>query len=293
MKHFTRQEIFALDPRAVADVMADALAMVARGAAVAPVRAHIDLGNGAATFLISGVLTDLDLLTVKVINVRPANAGQGMPRLQGALTAFRSSTGEPLATLDARAVTEVRTAACSAVSFRRMARPDSSVLVIFGSGPQSAAHRRALSAEREFAEVRVVGRGEDGGVVLEDADVVITATNSPVPLFPADAIRPGTHLICVGSGSAGAAEVEPELLARAAAIRVDHRPTCLAESGEIVRALASGLIRESEVRELGEVVLGRAGGRNHASDITVYKSVGNGTQDAALAALLLGVTARA
>ena len=293
MRHFSRDEILALDPRVVADMMAEALAMVTRGAVVAPVRTHVDLGNGAGTFLISGVLTELDLLTVKVINVRPTNAGQGMPRLQGALTVFRSSTGEPLATLDARAATEVRTAACSAVSFRWMARPDSQVLVIFGTGPQAAAHRRALSAEHDFTDVRVVGRGEDGPAALEHVDVVVTATNSVTPLFPATAIQPGTHLICVGSGSRGAAEVEPELLARSATIRVDHRPTCLAESGEIVRALASGMIQESDVRELGEVVLGQAAGRNDASDITTYKAVGNGTQDAALAALLLGVMARA
>ncbi len=289
MKHFSRAEIFALEPRRVADAMSEALAMVARGAAVAPIRTHIELGDGAGTFLISGVLTELDLLTVKVINVRPASAARGMPRLEGGLIAFRSSTGEPLATLDARAVTEVRTAACSAVSFRKMARPDSSVLVIFGTGPQAQAHRRALCAEHDFVEVRMLGRGEDGRVALADADAVVTATNSVAPLFPAGEIRSGTHLMCVGSGSAGATEVEPELLARAAAIRVDHRPTCLAESGEIVRALASHLIDESDVRELGEVVLGRIAGRQDAGDITIYKSVGNGTQDAALAALLLGL----
>ena len=289
MRHFTREEIFALDPSAVADAMAEAMAMVSRGAAVAPVRTHIDLGEGSGTFLISGVLTELDLLTVKVINVRPANAGRGMPRLHGALTAFRSSTGEPLATFDAWAATEVRTAGCSAVSFRQLARPDSSVLVVFGTGPQAQAHRRALCAEREFTEVRVVARGDDGQMALDGADAVVTATNSLVPLFSAGAIRPGTHLMCVGSGSAAATEMEPELLARAAVIRVDHRPTCLAESGEIVRALAAGLISESDVRELGEVVLGRIAGRRDAADITLYKSVGNGTQDAALAALLLGI----
>ena len=87
-------------------------------------------------------------------------------------------------------------------------------------------------------------------------------------------------------------EVEPELLASASAIRVDHRPSCLGESGEIVRALAAGLIHESDVRELGEVVLGRASNRGDAAEITVYKSVGNGTQDAALAAMLLGITSR-
>ncbi len=291
MRHFSREEIFALDPRAVADALADGLAMVARGAAVAPVRSHIDLGDGAGTYLISGVLTELDLLTVKVINVRPTNPGRGLGRLQGGLLAFRSSSGEPLATLDARAATEVRTAASSAVSFRHMARPDASVLVIFGSGPQADAHRRALSAEHNFREVRTVRRGDDPLPALQDADAVVTATNAARPLFSASAIRPGTHLMCVGSGSAAAMEVEPQLLARAAAIRVDHRPTCLAESGEIIRAVASGLIDEADVRELGEVVLGRAHGRRDAAEITVYKSVGNGTQDAALAALLLGIRA--
>jgi len=96
----------------------------------------------------------------------------------------------------------------------------------------------------------------------------------------------------VGSGSAAASEVEPQLLARAAAIRVDHRPTCLEESGEIVGAIRAGLIDAASVRELGEVVLGVAPGRTGADDITVYKSVGNGTQDAALAALLLGIGSR-
>jgi ornithine cyclodeaminase len=265
--------------------------MVSRGAAVAPVRAHIDLGDGSGTFLISGVLTELDLMTVKVINVRPRNPEQGLPRLQGSLTVFTASTGVPVATLDARAATEVRTAACSAVSFRLMAPPDPSVLVIFGTGPQAVAHERALRAEHDFREVRVVGR-ERGAPDLGDADAIVTATNSAAPLFAAGDVKPGTHLMCVGSGSAANAEIEPALLARAASIRVDHGPSCLEESGEIVRALQARMIDPSAVRELGEVVNGRAPGRGSSEDITIYKSVGNGTQDAGLAALLLGVEFR-
>jgi ornithine cyclodeaminase len=101
-------------------------------------------------------------------------------------------------------------------------------------------------------------------------------------------VEAGTHVICVGSGNAGAAEVEPELLVRAAAIRVDHRQSCLEEAGEIVQAVRGGFIEASAVHELGEVVLSRVPGRHATDDITVYKSVGNGTQDAALAALLMG-----
>lgn len=306
--HFSRDEIMALDPTHVADAMAAALAMVSRGAAVAPVRSHIDLGDGTGTFLISGALTELDLLSVKVISVRPQNPARGLERLQGSLTVFECSTGLPLATLDARAATEVRTAACSAVSLRLLARADATVLTVFGTGPQAAGHLRAMTAEREFSAIHIVGRNQDSArklaaayagakamsaeAAMRGAHVVVTATNSTTALFPSTAVEPGTHLAMVGSGSAAASEVEPQLLARAAAIRVDHRPTCLEESGEIVGALRTGLIKEASVRELGEVVLGRAPGRMSPEDITIYKSVGNGTQDAALAALLLGIGAR-
>jgi ornithine cyclodeaminase len=306
--HFSRDDIMAIDPARIADAMASALAMVSRGAAVAPVRAHIDLGDGAGTFLISGALTELDLLSVKVINVRPKNPSRGLERLQGSLTVFESSTGQPLATLDARAATEARTAACSAVSLRLLASSAATVLTVFGTGPQAAAHLRAMTCEREFADIRIVGRNPDAArnlarkysrarsvspdEALRGAHVVVTATNSTSPLFPSTAVEPGTHLAMVGSGSAGAAEVEHSLLARASAIRVDHRPTCLEESGEIVGALLQGLIDEAAVRELGEVVLGVAPGRTSEDDITIYKSVGNGTQDAALAALLLGIAVR-
>lgn len=307
-RHFNRDEIMAIDPARVADAMAAALAMVSRGAAVAPVRSHIDLGDGAGTFLISGALTELDLLSVKVINVRPQNPARGLERLQGSLTVFESSTGRPLATLDARAATEVRTAACSAVSLRLLARADANVLTVFGTGPQAAAHLRAMTREREFAEIRIVGRNQDAARTLaasypgaksmaaaeamRGAHVVVTATNSPSALFLSAAVEAGTHLAMVGSGGAGASEVEPQVLGRAAAIRVDHRPTCLEESGEIVGAIRAGLIDVAAVRELGEVVLGLAPGRTSPDDITVYKSVGNGTQDAALAALLLGIGSR-
>jgi alanine dehydrogenase len=307
-RHFSREEIVALDPARVADAMSAALAMVSRGAAIAPIRTHIDLGNGAGTFLISGVLTELDLLSVKVINVRPNNPALGLERLQGALTVFESSTGRPLATLDARAATATRTAACSAVSLRLLARPDATVLSVFGTGPQAVAHLRAMTRERSFDEIRIVGRNQDAardlaaqyagakavtqGEAMRGAHVVVTATNSTSALFPASAVEPGTHIVMVGSGSAAASEVEPALLARAAAIRVDHRPTCLEESGEITGALRAGLIDPSAVRELGEVVLGVAPGRTSHDDITVYKSVGNGTQDAALAALLLEIGPR-
>ena len=303
-RHFSREDIEAVDPRLVFDAVQSALAMVSSGSAIAPVRTQIHLGDGSDVYLISGGLPELDILTVKVINVRANNPDQGLERLQGGLTAFELSTGRPLATLDARAATEARTAAGSAVSARLLARPEADVLVVFGTGPQASAHLRALTAEWEFREIRVVGRNREAAEklaaefpktrameaaeALVGAGVVVGATNSTTPIFAASGIEPGTHLALVGSGSATAVEVEPELLGRAAAIFADHRPTVLEEAGEVVQALKSGVIKEEKVRELGELILGRVPGRTSDADITIYDAVGNGTQDAALAALLLG-----
>ncbi len=304
LRYLTREDIWNVDPRDVFDAVQAGLAMVSSGSAIAPIRTYLPMGDGRDVYLISGALPDLDVLTVKVINVRADNPAHGLERLQGSLTAFELSTGKPLAALDAQAATEARTSAGSAVSTRLLARADAEVLTVFGTGPQAAAHIRALMAEWEFREVRVVGRTLESAQHLADqfpdtraveaaealrgAGVVVTATNSAEPLFHADDIEPGTHVAMVGSGNAGASEVEPELLGRARTIFVDHRPTCIEESGEVVRALKSGAIQPDVVREIGELILGKAEGRQSDADITIYKSVGNGTQDAALAALLLG-----
>ncbi len=287
LRHFDAREVLETDPRAVFEAVESALAMVSSGEAIAPVRAHVNLGDGADSYFISGALPAFDIFTVKVINVVQANAARGLERLQGSLTAFEISTGRPLATLDAQAATRVRTAACSAVSMRRLARPDADLLVVFGKGPQSEAHVRALTAEWEFREVRVIGRDDDATGALAGAGVVVGATNSTTPLFKASEVEPGTHVVLVGTANPSAIEVEPELLGRAS-VFVDHKPTCIKEAGEVVQALQAGLIKAGDVHELGELILGRVEGRRSDSDITVYKSVGNGTQDAALAALLLG-----
>ncbi|HZQ50045.1 MAG TPA: ornithine cyclodeaminase family protein [Candidatus Dormibacteraeota bacterium] len=286
-RHFSAADVDALDPRDVFDAVESAFAMVSGGEAIAPIRAHVGLGDGADSYFISGALPAFDIFTVKVINVVPANAGRGLERLQGSLTAFEISTGRPIATLDAQAVTRVRTAAGSAVSMRRLARPDADVLTVFGRGPQSDAHVRALTAEWEFREVRVVGRGDDVASALAGAGVIVGATNSTTPLFSASDVAPGTHLALVGSASPTAAEVDPALLGHAA-VFVDHKPTCIAEAGEIVQAVKAGVLKADDVHEIGELILGRVPGRRSDADITVYKSVGNGTQDAAVAALLLG-----
>ena len=302
--HFDRAAITRIGPKAAADAMAVTLGLVAEGKGLTPTRADIDLGDGSGCFLISGALPDLDILTVKVINVRPGNPTNGLARLQGALSVFSCRTGELLATLDAAAATELRTAACSALSVRLLAKPEATVLTVFGTGPQARAHIKAIRLEREIAETRIAGHSrfssaafaaEVGGrpmesleAALEGADVVVAATNSHEPIFRADQVSAGTHICAVGNGARNWMELDPAVFARSEAIRVDHRASCLVEAGELIAAIESGVIDLARVQELGNVVLGRSTGRLTTDGITVYKSVGQGTQDAGLAAVLLG-----
>lgn len=302
--HFDRDAVMRLPPTLVADAMATAFRLVTEGRAVTPARGDIDLEEGAGSFLISGGFRELDVLTVKVIHVRPQNPLLGLARLQGGLLAFSYSTGELLATIDATAATEVRTAACSALSVRLLAALDATVMTVFGTAAQARGHVRAIRAERQIREVRVVGRSaeharafalEVGGAAtdsvraaLAGAHIVVAATNSRTPIFPAEGIEPGSHFCAVGNGARDAQELDPMLFGRCEGIYVDHMASCLREAGELIAAIDSATIRLEQVHELGDVITGRSHGRLTAHGITGFKSVGHGTQDAALAALLLG-----
>ena len=132
-----------------------------------------------------------DVLGIKLVTVYEGNAGRGLPTHQAAIELFRSATGEPLATMDGRLITELRTAAVSAVATRLLAKPDARILAILGSGVQARAHARALRLVRPFEEIRLWSRTRehaarcaeeigakamDAEAAVRDADVVVTVT---------------------------------------------------------------------------------------------------------------------
>jgi ornithine cyclodeaminase len=112
-----------------------------------------------------------------------------------------------------------------------------------------------------------------------NADIISTATTSHSPVFAATDVRPGTHINAAGTHTADGIEVPAELIARAR-ITVDSRNATLVESGEIAIPLKQGLIKESDISEIGEVALGNAAGRSSAEQLTFFKSVGVAVQDA-------------
>jgi ornithine cyclodeaminase/alanine dehydrogenase-like protein (mu-crystallin family) len=208
---------------------------------------------------------------------------------------FKAETGEPLAVMDGRLITEMRTAAASAVATERLARPagDASVLAILGSGVQAGSHLAALRHVRSFKEVRVwspnnapafaqrhgVKAAASAEAAVRGADVVVVAASSTTPILQGRWLAPGTHVNAIGATRPEWRELDDDLVTTAR-VFVDSREAAQRESGDIIAA-------KSELTEIGAVVAGVAAGRRNAEEITLFKSVGVAVEDVAAAALVL------
>jgi alanine dehydrogenase len=215
-----------------------------------------------------------------------------VPTHHATILLFKPQTGEPLATMDGRLITEVRTAAVSAVATERLAKPNASVLGIIGSGVQARSHLEALRLVRDFREVRVwspnrsVEFARERGVhaaasaeeAVQGADVVVTATTSQTPVLCGKWLSPGVHINAVGAPRPDWRELDDEVLCRAR-VYVDSREAALKESGDVI---AGGKI----FAEVGEVVAGTKPGRQSAEDVTLFKSLGLAVEDVATAELI-------
>jgi alanine dehydrogenase len=229
-------------------------------------------------------------LGTKLVAFYPRNTA--VPTHHATILLFKPETGEPLVTMDGRLITEVRTAAVSAVATDRLARSDASVLAIIGSGVQARSHLEALRLVREFREVRVWSPrraqvfAEEHGVraaasaeeAARGADVVVTATTSPKPVLFGEWLSPGAHVNAVGAPRPDWRELDDEVLRRAR-VYVDSREAAMKESGDVI---AAGEI----FAEVGEVVSGAKPGRQSDEEVTLFKSLGLAVEDVATAELV-------
>ena len=206
---------------------------------------------------------------------------------------YDAATARPLALFDANWLGQIRTGAASGLATKRLARAGAATVAVLGSGFQAQGQLEAVRAVREVERVLVWSRkqenaerfaAEHGAEVASSADaavaeasIVVTATFAKDPLFAADSVRPGTHLCAAGSNAANRREIPGELLARASAIVADSIEQARMEAGDLLLALdEAGWARVEELRD------GRV--RRDEEEITVFKSVGLGLEDVAVAA---------
>ncbi len=236
-----------------------------------------------------------DIMGAKLVTLFPGNADIGLPTHQGIIVLMRATTGEPLAVLDGRLITEMRTAAVTAVATKLLSDPEASMLAILGSGVQARAHWKALQSVRQFREVRVWSRNashaqalaaEIGGTATsaEDAvrraDVVVTVANVSDPILFGRWLKPGALVNAVGA--VGATRRELDDVAMQGAIIVDSREAAMVESGDV---LLSGATVHAE---LGEVLAGKK--PRPSAETIVFKSLGLAVEDLAAAKLVMEST---
>jgi ornithine cyclodeaminase/alanine dehydrogenase-like protein (mu-crystallin family) len=302
----------ALDPDRLVDAVAAAMADMSAGRGSFPNRTAADVAEvGGALIAMPAYLAGAGALAAKLVAMFPGNAALGLPTHKAIVAVFDPATGAPEAVMDGEVVTAMRTAACSALSAKLLAREDASVLAVLGTGVQARAHAEAVKRVRPVRELRIAGRspdrvralaGELGGVAAESyedaiagADIVCACTHSPQPVVRGAWLDPGTHVTSVGFNPEGR-EVDADAVARALVV-VESRAAALAPypagSNDLVWAIRDGAVGEDHVHaEIGELVSGTRPGRTSPDQITLYKSVGVAAQDAAAAALALE-TARA
>lgn len=301
----------ALSPAECEAAMAGVLAARARGDAFNPLRS-VSAPPGAAGFIglmpayasaaaAAGGGPAADAFGLKVVCIMRGNPARGLDAHQGTVQLYDGDTGMPTAILNASAITEIRTAAVTAVATRALARERARVLSLLGAGVQARSHLIALADVRPWDEVRVYAPTTAHAEALRDtrpditvagsaeeavreADVVVVATSAKRPVLEHGWLAPGTHVNAVGASSPTAWEIEPATVA-AAALFCDSRESVTHEAGEFRLAIEEGLIAgEAHIRaELGEIVAGSHPGRSSDDELTVFRSLGIGVEDLAAA----------
>ncbi|MDQ6883059.1 MAG: ornithine cyclodeaminase family protein [Candidatus Dormibacteraeota bacterium] len=295
-------------------VVREALAALARGKAIVPLRTVMRLPDGSGFLgVMPGYLGSDEgreaALGMKAVCVFPGNSARGIDTHQGAVVLFDQETGQLAALMDGATVTAIRTAAVSGVATDLLARKDAGALAILGAGVQARTHLEAIGAVRNLTKVRVWsrdpghvarfvkeargtyrGRIDAAGTAEEavrGADIVVTVTASPQPIISRAWIKDDAHINAVGASIPTAREIDSETMT-AARLFVDRRESALNEAGDVLIPMREGAFGPDHIEaELGEVIIGKHAGRRSSGELTLFKSLGIAVEDVATAAYIV------
>jgi len=270
--------------------MEKALIDFSAGKVTQPVRSVIKVDPPGGFLGLMPALT-LDGLGLKAVTFYPSNAERGIPTHMATIFLVDPETGTPLAVMDGRLITEMRTAAVSAAATKLLASPDAKLLAILGSGVQARSHAEALRLVRNFEEIRVwsptrehaarfakeiSAKPMSAELAVRNADVVVTATNSKAAVLKGSWLKPGCHINAVGACRPDWRELDDEAMQNV--VFVDSREAAMKEAGDVI--LSGAKI----YAELGDALAGKVPSR--ASETTIFKSLGMAVEDIAAALLV-------
>ena len=290
------------------EAMETALARFSSGAVTQPVRSVIEVGlQKAFVGMMPAFISEPATLGTKVVSVFGSNSSVGLPTHLATIVLLDPMTGELLALMDGRFITEARTAAASAVSVKHLARREGGRLAIIGTGVQARSHLEAIGIVHALEEVRAWSPSADHRAAfaremrprtnapikvapsarhaVDGADLIVLATASRDPVIQSDWVADGAHICAIGACRPDQREMDTALVRRGR-VFVDSRAGALAESGDILIPISERAFDERHLAgELGEVVLGKKPGRQSTSDVTIFKSLGMAVEDVAAAHL--------
>jgi ornithine cyclodeaminase/alanine dehydrogenase-like protein (mu-crystallin family) len=301
MLFFNEQQVrSAANVAQVVSALREAFAHDFRSTLHMPLRTHVDLGT-SVLLLMPCHDSYRHIAGVKIVTVSQRSG------VNATYALLDPDTGKTVAVIEADYLTDLRTAATSAVATDLMARPDSQTLGIFGTGRQAKIHLSVLPHIRSFRQFLVCGSGRsdlagfcssmkrehgievtpvDAKTCARESDVLCTCTTAREPLFDGRLLRLGTHLNLIGAFQPHAREVDDEAVRRSRVV-VDTYEGALAEAGDLLIPLSTGLVARDHIcADLHEIASGKKRGRTGTEEITLFKSVGCALEDLVVANLL-------
>lgn len=283
-----------------------ALQYYSSGKSTVPLRVNVEVPKqqGHSLFM-PAYVPETDALGIKIVSVFPNNVLSGKSSIVAQMLLMDAQTGEVCAMMDGTYLTQLRTGALQGVATKALSRKDAKTAVLFGTGGQARAQLEAMLTVRSLDLVSVYGAHYDktqnfvadmqrefshfnthfiavneSSAAIKNADIITTVTNSKTPVFDAAKVKKGAHINAIGAYKPDMQEIPESIIQRADTIIFDTMEGVLAEAGDILIPLNKGLVNQDDFDgELGEVLLGKAKGRESAEDITFFKAVGSAVFD--------------
>lgn len=262
-------------------------------------------GENGLLSMMPGYVNKQDIMGVKSVSVYPENANIGLESHQGSVTLFNALNGTPLAIMDAGQITAIRTAAVSGLATRILAKKNSKILAILGSGIQAKTHIEAMTTILNLEEIRVWSKNKKNAKKLVEeqrkkyaipfrpfdtvneaiynADIICTTTAAVEPILQGNYLMQGVHINAVGSSVRNTRELDGFAI-KLSKLYVDKIESTINESGDFLMAKQEGTIDDNHIiGTLGEILTKQKKGRNNINDITLFKSLGLAVEDIATA----------
>ena len=305
LKEEDMRRVFTMKDAVQADK--DALKLYSEGKSNIPLRANLDVPeHGGQCLYMYGYAAPAHALGVKIVSVYPKNAEKGLISVPATMVLVNSETGEVCSIMDGTHLTRIRTGALAGAATDELARKDSRVFALFGTGGQAETQLEAVLTVRPIELVKIFGLskerreafakrmserfGEQFGVrilavstpeeAVRDADIITAATTSKTAVFDGRLVKKGAHVNGVGSYTPEMAEIDEYLVTHADKVYVDTRDGAISESGDLIQPIRKGVFSADRVTgELGEVLSGKAPGRCSEEEITFFDTTGSAVLD--------------